>query len=241
MVTRMRTLPLTEVHATEGNCVSRVPLFAGLTPQEQDRVALTARPRLVAQGELVHRAGERAGQLSVVHSGRIKLSRTLPSGRERLLRVVEPGQTLDERTFLDPDATLDQAEAMTDARLCVFFHDDIARIVAEHPDIAMRMLRNLSDRLAQAERALSLSALGADIRVADYLLDQPLRRAPNEGAAMQVRLPLSKKDVASLLGITPESFSRALARLRAGNMISVNGDIVTIHDPVALDVLVADA
>ncbi|NVI88479.1 Crp/Fnr family transcriptional regulator [Actinomadura sp. BRA 177] len=205
----MRTLPLREIHRDDASCVRRVPLFSGLTPEQQDLVGTLAHPVMLTHGELVYSAGERSGRLAVVHSGQIKLSRTLPSGRHRLLRVAEAGETLGEHGFLTGDATVEEAEALTDAQLCVFSHDDLTKLVTDYPRIAMRMLRSLGERLAEAERRLTLSTLDVDIRLADYLLLQPLLPADHP----QVRLPLSKKHIASLLGTTPESLSRALSRL----------------------------
>src|SRR5690606_3548656 len=117
----------------------------------QDMVATLARPTLLARGERLHGAGERSGWLSVVHSGQIKLLRTMPGGRQRLLRVVGPGETLGEHGFFTKGAAREEAEALTDARLCIFFHDDLTRLMADYPDIAMRMVQNLGERLSLAE------------------------------------------------------------------------------------------
>lgn len=53
----MRTLPLREVHQDDVSCVRRVPLFSGLTPEQQDAVGMLARPLVLARGELVHGVG----------------------------------------------------------------------------------------------------------------------------------------------------------------------------------------
>lgn len=227
----------------------RVPLFSGLTQDQQDLVGSLARPMVLAAGELVHGSGERTHQLSVVHSGQIKLSRSLPSGHRRLVRVVGPGQSLGEHGFLTGGSTLEEAEALADARLCVFSHDALADLMAEHPSIGVQMLRNLGQRLAEAERRLALSTLDVDVRVADFLLEQPLlRRSPQAGTRedlqdddSRVRLPLSKKDIASMLGTTPESLSRALARLSDDGLITVNADVITLRDISGLEEVVIRA
>ena len=239
----MHTLPLREIHGDEVSCVRRVPLFSGLTPAQQDLVGSLARPRVLSAGELVHGAGERSRRLSVVHTGQITLNRTLSSGHRRLLRVVGPGQALGEHGFLTGGTTTEEAEALTEARLCVFSHEDLAALLADHPSIALQMLRNLGQRLAETERRLALSTLDVHSRVADYLLDQPLlREAPAPADAdPRVRLPLSKKNIASILGTTPESLSRALARLTNDGLITVNADVITLLDPIRLEALVARA
>lgn len=235
----MRELTIRDISHHDDNCVRRVPIFAGLTAEQQDLVATMARPQLLDDGELVHGVGERTGKMFVVHSGQVKLSRVLPSGRKLLLRVAQPGEILGEHAFLSGSPTLDEAEAYDGVRLCVFVHDDLAGLIQRYPDIAHRMLRTLGDRLAQTEHQLMLNTQSVDVRIADYLLQQPLSRNEQPAGAMRVRLPLDKKDIASLLGTTPESFSRALARLKTKGLISVDEDTVTLRDPEAIEALVA--
>lgn len=198
-----------------------------------------ARPQLLSPGEYVHHAGERTGKMFVVHTGQIKLSRTLPSGRKQLLRVASPGETLGEHAFITGGETLEEAQASSEVHLCVFIHDDLTHLIARYPDIAHRMLRTLGERLAHTEHRLTLNSQSVDVRLADYLLQQPL--VPNGGSGasgMRVRLPLTKKDIASLLGTTPESLSRALSRLRKHGLIAVDDDLVTLLDADRLESLV---
>lgn len=234
----MHELPLRDVTVHDDNCVRRVPIFAGLTPAQQDLVATRARPRMLADGELVHGVGEQTGLMFVVHTGAVKVSRLLPSGRTQLLRVVTPGETLGEYAFLTGSAPLEEAQAIDDARLCVFVHDDLTTLIQQYPDIAQRMLQTLGERLAQTEHQLTLNSQSVEVRIADYLLQQPLLRGP-EQTGMRVRLPLNKKDIASLLGTTPESLSRALGRLRTKGAIDIADEVVTIVDPEALESLVS--
>lgn len=237
-------LPLREAHRNGTTCVRRVPIFSGLAPEQQDLVAAKARPMRLARGEVLHVAGERVGSMFVVHTGQIKLSRTMPSGRNRLLRVAQPGETVGEHAFLSGDMTEEEATALGDAQLCVFVHEDFAELVDEYPDIALRMLRTLGDRLTRAEKNLTLGTLGVDVRLADFLLQLPVREGSvgEAGASGELRvlLPLHKKDIASLLGTTPESLSRALSRLSADGLIRVDGDAVTLVDPQTLEDRVVD-
>lgn len=228
----MRRLPLTDAHPGGQSCVARVPIFAHLSGAEQDVVAALARPVQLARGEVLHHAGDAVGHLVVVHTGRLKLVHTAPSGRTHLVRVAEPGDVVGEHAFLTgarPDA---DAEALTDARACVFAHADLGRLLTTYPAIALGLLRNLSRRLDDAERRLSLSAVEVRARVASHLLDLPSERG---AAAHRVRLPLTKKDTASYLATTPESFSRTLARLQRDGLIAVRGDVIDLLDAEGLE------
>src|SRR5690606_37350059 len=94
-------------------------------------------------------------------------------------------------------------------------------------------LRSVMGRLESAERFIvEVTDSPVAIRVAHYLLDLP-GKAKLDGVTVQ--LPLAKKDVASLLGITPESLSRQLGILQSAGVITVRGRSIEIHDPSRLE------
>lgn len=231
----LRVHPKPVAHVT---CVRRVALFRGLSRAQQDQAGALARPvelekgeylgvggpsdsAPAGSGEAVPGDGARAGaRLAVLHTGRVALVRPLPVGGERVVRLAEAGDFIGEAAFLtgrDPGTVV---RAIEPTRLCTFAHDDLAPLLAAHPPIAAAMLRSLAGRLADAERRLSLASETGPVRVAAYLLDLPGARLP-DGTA-RVSWPLRKKDAASLLGMTPESLSRALASLRSRGLIAAS-------------------
>lgn len=231
----MKRLPITDV-SEHASCVARVPMFAGLSREDQRLVGSLATPVTLAPGETLARAGDAMGRLFVVHEGAVKLTHVAPSGRTRLVRVAQPGEALGERPFLTGERVPYTMEAVSWTQLCRFEHADLERLVTTYPAVAVGIMRALSRRLAEAERRLELTGVDVPARVASFLLDQPAER---HGTDLVVRLPWPKKDVASWLGATPESFSRALSKLTAQGVIEVNGDLVTLRTPDALDDLAA--
>ncbi len=216
-------------------CVTRVPIFGGLGPREQAAVAAVARPLRLARGESAYTAGAAVGRLLVVHHGRLALVHHGADGRDQVVRVLGEGDFVGEDAFLSGTRPGHDAVAASEVQLCTFAHHDLAGLVRRHPGIAVRMLHSVSARLADAERRLA-SLAGSDVgaRLAAYLLDQPANRDAS-GQAL-VRLPMAKKDVASYLGTTPESLSRALATLVRDGAIAQSGrrDVVLL-DPDALE------
>jgi CRP/FNR family transcriptional regulator, anaerobic regulatory protein len=221
-------------------CVSRVPLFAGLSAPEQQQVAGLARPTHLVAGETAYGPGDAAAQLVVVHTGRLKIVRLSPDGSEQIVRILGPGEFTGEAALFTGERPDHFATALDDCRLCVFRHDDLEALVRTHPGIGLRMLATVSARLAATEYRLNaLTARDVDTRVADYLLGLPTTR--HDDVAV-VTLPLAKKDVASLLDTSPESLSRALARLAARGLIAVGtGRAISITEPEGLQQLVDGA
>ena len=166
----------------------------------------------------------------VVHTGRLRISRLSADGAQQLIRVLGPGDFTGETAVLSGRGPDDHAIALGDSRLCVFHHSDLAALIREHPEIGLRMLTAVAERLSETEDRLSaLTTRGVESRLAYYLYGLP--RARGEHVA-SVTLPLAKKDVASLLDTTPESLSRALRSLAHKRAISLGaGRSVSITDP----------
>lgn len=210
-----------------------MPIFSGLAAADQESVAGRAVPTRVDKGEVIYRAGQPISHLLVVHSGRIRIARYGPDGQERLIRVLGPGDFVGEATFLSGERPDHWATAMEPSRLCVFRHDDLAGLVADHPSIGLGILTAVSRRLAETERRLTaLTSTEVDVRLADYLLDLPTRRVDR---VLRLSLPLPKKDIASLLGTTPETVSRTLTRWAGDGIVALPGiREIDLLDPAAL-------
>lgn len=219
--------------AHEDLCVAKVPLFQSLSRAEQYAVAAVASPARMERGEQLDARGAAGSQLTVVHSGAVKVVRLDSEGREQVLRVLGPGDFIGESAFLTGRPTNHFTVALEASSMCVFRHEQLGRLIGQHPSIALRMLQEVSQRLAQTEARLA-AVISGDVtsRLASYLLGLPARRTP-EG--LRIELPLAKKDIASLLDTTPESFSRQLRRLQDfGIVTSGRGRLLTIVDVDAL-------
>ena len=218
-------------------CVARVPLFQGLTHAQQVEVAGFARTARLNAVEQVYAAGSDMSQLMVVHTGQVKIARTSATGHEQVIRVLGPGDFIGESAFLTGARPDHAAESLVPTELCVFRHADFGRLVEKHPSIGLRMLQGVSKRLDDTEaRLASVISGNVSSRLADYLLSLPGK--PGSRGAIDVALPLAKKDIASLLSTTPESLSRQLRKLTDSGVIAQQEQgRITITDVTALTAL----
>jgi len=220
----------------DDTCVARVPIFASLSPADQQLVAGLARSTHLSRGDAAYSAHDRVSRLMVLHQGRLKIFRLSPDGAEQLIRVLEPGDFTGETAVLTGRRPDDYATALDDCQLCVFRHDDLEKLIARHPAIGLQILATLSQRLSDTEQRLNaLTSRDVDTRLADYLLALP--STWTHGIA-EVTLPLPKKDIASLLDTTPETLSRAFRRLSADGVIAINARRVQVRQPERLQELV---
>jgi CRP-like cAMP-binding protein len=219
------------------SCVARVPVFASLSAQDQQYVEGLARPTHLQAGETAYSAEDDVSQLMVVHTGRLKIFRISANGSEQIIRVLGPGEFTGATSVFTGQRPDNYATALDECRLCVIHHDDLEALIRTHPEIGLRMLATVSERLSDAEHRLnSLTSRDVESRLADYLLGLP---STWQGGVATVRLPLAKKDVASLLDTTPESFSRALKSLADQGLIVIgSGRSVAITQTDRLQQLV---
>lgn len=205
----------------EDLCITRVPLFQGLTRHEQLHVAEFVRPTFVEKGETVYSPGQSVSRLLVMHSGQLKVSQTAANGQEQILRTLTDGDVVGERAFLTGHRPVDLVVALEDSRMCVFNHADLSALLRDYPDISQRMLRTLSDRLSSVERLLAaITSTDVNARVAAYLLDLP---GTIRAQVATVRLPMAKHEIAAYLGTAPETLSRRLAALSNLGIIELHG------------------
>jgi CRP/FNR family transcriptional regulator, anaerobic regulatory protein len=207
-------------------CVNRVPLFADLSDDDRHRIAAVAATRHYGKGEQVQRPGDRSG-LRIVHGGRVKVFRASEAGGEQLLRILHSGEFLGETTVLTGRPVDSWAVALDAAEVCLVGSTEIARLLGEHPAVAVRMLAAMSARLEAAEQQLA-AVTGATVgaRLASHLLE-----LAQESGSTTFRLPSTKKDLASYLGTTPETLSRRLADLQDAGVVRLGPrGLVEIRD-----------
>ncbi|ATD72428.1 MULTISPECIES: Crp/Fnr family transcriptional regulator [Gordonia] len=223
-----------EHHHHGESCVARVPLFSRLSHDQQDEVASLARPVRVGRGETFVWAGRDTAKLFVVHEGLVKVGRTAEDGREVTLRLLGPGDVEGEVGFLTGARPENDYMALESSTMCVFDHSMLTELVHRYPDIGVAMLHSLATRLQETERRLAARTLvDVSARIASYLLDLPATRSLD--GALTVRLPVSKKDVATYLGTIPETLSRRLAALEREGLIDVRGAEVDLLDLEGLE------
>ena len=208
-----------EAHDELESLVARVPIFAGLNPEQISEIASRVRPRIVPRNEQLYGAGELNPYLRIIHTGSVKVYRITESGHEQVIRVLGPGDFLGEKALISPSASDHFALTLEESEICSLDHQDIREYLLRYPSVAFTMLETLSARLDSTEDQVS-SMVGEDAgsRVAAYLVG-----LSDENQRSSIELPITKKDVASYLGVTPETLSRKLALFEDNGWIRLQG------------------
>ncbi|NLB30464.1 MAG: Crp/Fnr family transcriptional regulator [Alcaligenaceae bacterium] len=211
-------------------CVSRVPIFNHLSAEALAIIAEKASMRVHERGEFIHRAGDLSNKLFIVHKGQVKVYRLSDTGKEQLLRILNPGDFAGEVLFAATDQD-SYAEVMLPSEVCTIYHEELRELLRQYPDISLHILAELSRRLDISEKqTATIGTASINTRLASFLLKQAEITNSNS-----FELPMNRKNLASYLGTTPETVSRRLGEFEDAGWITQKGQRqITILDHDAL-------
>jgi CRP/FNR family transcriptional regulator, anaerobic regulatory protein len=215
------------------NCIEIVPIFSNLSAAEVREVAGITRARTYEKDQAIYNAGERKEKLFVVHTGKVKIYRLSPAGKEQVIRLVEPGQFFGELALFSPQASTEYALALEQSTMCVIEGPALKTLMGTHPSIGLKVMEELSRRLDQAESLIrDISLQSVEQRLARFLLDEA------QGGT-EVQLRTTKGNLASQLGMSQESLSRKLAGFQDRGLIALKAPrIIRLTDIAGLEAVV---
>lgn len=236
-----RRIPLRSTCAQPHSCpapvrmqvLSGVPFFAGLSQEELLGVDERMLSLSWAEGDQVYTQGVPAEYLYVMAAGRAKAYRTAPNGQEVVVELLGPGDLFGGVRTLGQPIYAESVEAMT--TVCALrVSDGVFRtILAEYPQMALRVLENTAALLTQARVDVTRQSTAP---VAERLAAVLLRLTGKFGERHRdggtlIELPLSRADLAGMTGSTPESVSRVMSRWRKDDVIDAGRRWIAIRDP----------
>ena len=207
--------------------IKSTSLFEGLSGEEVETISKLIFEKKYGKGETIFFEGDEADGFYIVSSGQIKVFKINPMGKEHILHIFGPGEPVGEVPVFSKQPFPANAEALVKSSTLFFPRKDFVALIENNPSIALNMLAVLSRRLRQfATQIENLSLKEVPARLAGYLL-YIAKEQKNEGV---VQLPVSKGQLASLLGTIPETLSRIFARMSDEGLIQVEGRSITILD-----------
>ncbi len=216
--------------STRLETLRHVPLFAALTI---DQLAVLA-DRFYADrfdaNSVIFLEGDPADRLWVVQDGQVKIVKQSADGQESLLEVIMPGEMFGGAGILFPlhPAT---AIAMTDVIALNISRDEYLRLIRQFPDVALRIIAILGERLRAAMRMRVLSTEHVDTRLAHILLKLADKIGVKTEAGIVINMPLSRQDLADMAGTTIETAIRIMSRFRKdGLAMTQSGGFIVITD-----------
>jgi CRP/FNR family transcriptional regulator len=208
------------------NCtIKHRGLCSAASPEALAELSLIANPHHYATGQTIILEGVPVDFVANVVSGIVKLTKTMLDGRQQIVGLLFPSDFVG-RAFARTWAF--SAEAASDVELCCLNRAAFEAIVDQQPELKQQMLVSTLDELdAAREWMLLLGCKSAEEKVASFLM-LLVRRSINAGCGQETQpadpvfeLPVNRADIAGYLGMTVETVSRQISRLKAEHIIKL--------------------
>ena len=212
--------------------LSHLDLFKGLTVEQLDAIARIVSDKEYKKGQIIFSEGDEGEGFYLVISGRVKVYKLSPEGKEQIMHIFGPGKPFAEVPVFGGSCYPANAEAMDRCNLFFFPKKDFISLIKANPSLAMNMLASLSQRLKQFSHLIeTLSLKEVPGRLAAYLL----YLSDKNGSMDEFKLDIAKSQLASLLGTIPETLSRIFAKMGSKELVRINGPEITILDRTGLE------
>ena len=216
-----------EVH----EILSRAGIFQGVESAAVNTLIEQLDSTTFPRGTTIFNEGEPGDRLFIITSGKVKLARHAPDGRENLLTIMGPSDMFGELSIFDPGPRTSAAVCVTEVTAATMDSQMLHDWIQAHPEISEQLLRVLARRLRRTNNALA-DLIFTDVpgRVAKALLQLANRFGVQEGGALRVHHDLTQEEIAQLVGASRETVNKALAEFAHRGWIRLEGKSVLISD-----------
>jgi CRP/FNR family transcriptional regulator len=211
--------------------LKQVPIFSDLSDQELTFLAARVAQRKFGEGELIFSEGETCSGMFVVESGNVRIFKSSPGGREQVLSIDGPGQSIAELPVFDGGNYPASGQAITSAALLFVSKQDFHTLCLQHPEVALKVLRVVGGRLRRLVGIIEeLSFTTVRHRLAAVLVRlAKLTRKPGSNESV-FKLPVNNNELAAQIGTVRELVSRNLSRLQSEGLIAMDGRKIIVPD-----------
>lgn len=217
-------------------------LFSGLTDVDLQKIVAIAKPRKFNANELIFSQGDPAAGFYLIASGAVRIFQISSGGKEHMLHVFRKGESFAEAAALGCGIFPASAETLEESELILIPTSAFKKILAENPSLSINIIGKLSSLLHMfVEKIESLTLKDAGTRLAEYLVNLAKNSGSISEKKVTIKLPLTKGSLAKELNMTQETFSRVLAKFKAGHHISVAGNEITIENMKSLQEVIGSS
>lgn len=213
----------------------KTPLFASLTDVEMQALATRTSRKRFQKDEQLFAEGDPCSGLFLVASGKVRIFKLSPSGREQILAVEGPGSSFAELPVFDGGNYPAAASALEDTEVLFISRKDFQNFCREHPDVGLKVIAVVGSRLRRLVgiiEELSFTTVRQRLIALILRLAQASHTRSKEG--IHVELTKSHQDLAAELGTVRELVSRNLGRLQAEGFLDVEGRKIVVKDLAGL-------
>ncbi|HXE80038.1 MAG TPA: Crp/Fnr family transcriptional regulator [Vicinamibacterales bacterium] len=218
--------------------LSGTPVFRKLSPEDRARVAERSTVRRYQRGEQIFREGEPSEQFYVVTSGRVKVYKTTPAGKDVILEIFGVGDPLGAVAVYEGWPFPASAVALEDTTCVTIPRRDFFELLERHPSLVRGLLLGLTHRLLElTNRLAELTGGRVEPRFARLFLKLAGDIGRRERGGIFIPLALSRQELADMTGTTIETAIRIMSRWGKQDIVVTEKDGFLIRNREELETL----
>ncbi|WP_420238208.1 Crp/Fnr family transcriptional regulator [Telmatobacter bradus] len=218
--------------------LGKTALLSGLSQPELQTLASRTVRKLFSTGELLFSEGEPCHGLHIIARGKVRIFKTSVNGREQVLAVNTPGESVAEVPVFDGGPFPASAVAIEDTEIAYISRRDFQAYCMEHPEVALKVLQVVGARL---RRLVGIIEELSFTTIRQRLIAALVKLAQSEGTktarGIEFQLPATHQELANQLGTVRELISRNLMRLQAEGLLDVDARQIVVKDMKGLSAL----
>ncbi len=222
--------------------LAKTALLASLSKPEVQLLAARTVRKLVRSGKLLFSEGEPCTGLHIISRGKVRIFKTSIGGREQVLAINTPGESVAELPVFDGGPYPASAMAIEDAEIAFISRSDFQAYCMEHPEVALKVLAVVGARL---RRLVGIIEELSFTTIRQRLVSALVKLARSDGRTtprgLEFQLPATHQELANQLGTVRELISRNLMRLQAEGLIDVDARQIVVKDMKGLSALLETA
>jgi CRP-like cAMP-binding protein len=208
-----------------------VPLFAGLDDDDLARLSLLLTSKHYPKDSVVVSAADPGDALYVISQGEVKVSLWSDSGREIILSTLGDGDFFGEMSLVDGEPRSANVTCLVDSQILRLSRKDFLKILRQYPSLAINVMTEMCERLRRADESIgNLALLDVYGRVARYLIELAEEEGDDVPEGILIRKIPTQQHVASRIGTSRETVSRALSEFQRRGLVESRGKGLLVRD-----------
>ncbi len=210
-------------------------IFSDFSEAELGEVAKLVAERSFKKGVTIFNEGQPGVAFYIIFSGRVKVAKLAEDGRELIFGIFGNGALFGDVPVFDGGPYPATATTLVETEVYQINRDDFERMVVADPRISLKIIRVLGKRLRQAHgfvMDIAMKSVPQKLSAALLKLADEYGRPSKAGTIID--LPLSRLELAELIGVTRETATRELSKFSQAGTIKLSGKQITVVDRVKL-------
>lgn len=214
-------------------------LFSNLDKEKMMELSHLVNDQEIKKNEPIYFASDPSNSIFFLKTGRVKITKYLSDGSEKIIAIINPGEIFGEMAYMDEEQRTDYAVTIEPSLICTINKNDLTSFIKKNPDLNLRLTKILGLKLKRfSERIEDLIFKDAEQRIASFLLRYTKKNGKQIGTQLFVKPFLKHQNIAELTACSRQTVNYFLSDLRNKGIIDFDRNKLTINNANELEKLI---